>query len=263
LGLPSKTSLCGALATIADGERRPVLVSGIFTEGFECSVLYDPGETACSEDVQPSTWVELSAEAAGDATLRHTLEKDGRAYVTFFGTLHGPGAIQPDDLSLPPVLALHKRIKGRRYGHMNWYRTKLEVDRVIRVASVPPSVLPAVALTSARELAVTAPGPVRSLSVPHYPRWLRSIGLSGEVRLVVSVEAGQVRQTDVVSGDRALSELAVQDVGTWQFESKEPSTFSVTFSYQIERRPPGASQQLQVEFDFPDRVIVKVPRDDW
>jgi hypothetical protein len=55
------TPLCELLESIAPGERRPATVHGILVAGYEATMLYDPGHTLCTLDVQPTTEVELSS----------------------------------------------------------------------------------------------------------------------------------------------------------------------------------------------------------
>ncbi len=105
--LATKTDLCVALEGIKDGERLPIIVSGVYAASPEMKVLYNPNMPLCQEDVQPSTWVVLKAGADSNAKLGSLLRQGGRAYVTLKGTLEGPQQ-GPPLLTILLFLFLHR-----------------------------------------------------------------------------------------------------------------------------------------------------------
>ncbi len=254
--------LCEVLATIRDGERRPVTLSGVFVVGYEDSRFYDPAEPTCRADVQPETWVELAPDVRNDELDRLLKRKSGdwsprRAYVRFTGELYGPGVVGPDDLSLLPPLAYANRIRNRRYGHLSGYRTKLVVTGVSDVRSAPE----ATPWPAGRSASPTAA--VEHAEVPRYPRMAWNAGIAGDVVVDVTVSDGRVSKAEAKSGDRMLSDEAVRNVQTWQFAAGTNATFTTTYSYEVEQRLTGASDLTRIELELPKRVRIVAPANGW
>lgn len=257
-----QTSLCDALASIGDGERRIVTITGVYIVGPEHQIFYDPNELTCRRDVQPETWVEFANDAVSNELNeimrdRRPFEETRRAQVTFTGELHGPGAVRPDDPSLSPLIAFANRIRDRRYGHLNGFRTKFVVKDVTNVRSVPAS-SPWPARRPTREVTV-----VERAEVPRYPEMAWNAGISGDVVLQVTVTGGEVSNVIVTSGDRMLAPEAVQNVKTWKFTPSTTSTFVSTFSFNLEMRDTAASKAPRIELELPGRVRITAARNGW
>src|SRR5581483_1399293 len=73
---PDKVPLCELQRGTKQGEHRPVLVSGTYSEGFEMGVLTDPN---CPTQ---RTWVELDLQtSANKQTLRSILQSGNKAEI--------------------------------------------------------------------------------------------------------------------------------------------------------------------------------------
>lgn len=256
---PNNMKLCQALETIGPGEVMPITVSGMYAIGAEIQELFDPDQPECALDVQPATWIEFAPEVDRSKLVR-ILETAGRAKVTFAGELYGPGVVKPDDSSLPFAAALAGRLAGRRYGHLNLYRTKLVVHSVIDVTAAskgdPWEWTPR---DDDAERLSEAP---QRLDFPKYPETARKLGVTGEVEVLVVVEDGQVVSSEVESGDRLLAREAVATIKTWAFAPGTAAVFKTTFVYELEWR--AAKDQVErVELDLPLLVKVKGARSGW
>jgi TonB family protein len=255
----SRAELCAALEKIRDGERLQITTSGIFVSRSEMKVLYDPGMSLCQEDVQPSTWVVLPPSAANNSKLEALLREDGRVYVVFKGTLVGPRVVS-DDTSISTYASYANRIAGRRYGHLNAFRTELIVDEVLEVKPVSKEIPNSVTWRKPS----SEPFGVKELELPRYPEMACGSGISGEVRIKVKVESGKVVGTEMQSGDRILGEEAMANIRTWTFSGLPgPSVFTAVFIYALERRKSGESESPRVELQPPFQVKVIAPTLDW
>lgn len=254
--------LCDALSEIGAGERRRVTLSGIYAVGPEHATFYDPNELSCRVDVQPQTWVEFAPKVRNEELERiiatqRSIAGTRRAHVTFTGDLYGPGAVAPDDRSFPQMTAFANRVRNRRYGHLNAYRTKLLVMEVSDVRSVPDS-----APWPANRSLSTMPV-VERAEVPRYPQMAWNVGITGDVVLDVTVTDGRVSKAEVRSGDRMLSDEAVRNVQTWQFAPATNATFTTTFTYDVEHRLTGADRAPRIELRLPTTVHITAASNDW
>jgi len=125
---PDKVPLCDLQHTAKQGERRPVQVGGIYSDGFEMGVLTD---AACPSE---HTWVELDLQSTTNKRkLRTILEKAGQAHVVFEGEFYGPGVPDP---KLPEAI---RKSYHPGWGHLGAFRTKLVVHAIRDVKSAPPN----------------------------------------------------------------------------------------------------------------------------
>jgi TonB family protein len=257
---PSETTLCTALESVKDGENLPVVISGVYFIGPETKIFYDPKAPLCQEDIQPSTWVEFTPSVSGDSRLEKILKKDGRAYVTFKGTLMGPKIAPPDDPSLPPYASYAKRVAGRRYGHLNGFRTELVVSAVLEAKAVPKEVPFAGEWRKPLQDRLI----VQDAGLPRYPPMARGAGISGEVQIEIKVSSGKVVSAEAISGDRLLAAEALSNVKTWTFVlNKEDESFTVKFVYILERRRLGENEAPRLELNLPFLVKIISPTLDW
>ncbi len=262
VNLARQERLCDLLATISDGESRTVVLTGVYAASYEHAIFYDPTTPKCKADVQPETWVEFAPGVASDELTEMLRRREGsweprRVFVTFTGELYGPGAVDPDDVSLPQLAAFANRTRNRRYGHLNGYRTKLVVTRVETVKSAPESV----PSPSARFTGTTPV--VESADVPRYPEMARNAGITGEVVLDVAVIGGQISNVEARSGDRMLTSEAIRNVKTWRFAADTSGKFTTRFSFNVESRDTGASTAPRIELQLPDHVRITAARNGW
>ncbi len=256
--------LCDVLTNVQPGERQSVTVSGIYVVEPEHQTFYDPNEPTCRTDVQPEAWIEFVSGATSDELTRllKTPEASGasrRAYVTFTGELYGPGTVATDDPSLSPLLAFANRTRNRRYGHLNGFRTKLVVSAVRGVKRVPESV----AWDRPSGHSTPSTPVVEHAEVPRYPEMAWNVGITGNVVLGVTVSGGQVSNAEVKSGDRMLSGEAVRNVKTWHFAPDTNTTFTTTFTYDVEHRLTGANRAPRIELQLPSAVHITAASNDW
>lgn len=265
VGGPSKPSsvveFCSALEAIQPGEEIPVLLSGLYSVGHELQILYDPQKPLCGGQVQPSTWVEFSPRAGGNAELDRIVEQSGRALLVVRGRLFGPRQPAPDDTSLPVTLAFANRVASRRYGHLGAFRTKLVVEELLHVEAASAS-LPWSA-TWHQAVNVSKGIRLEHAELPQYPPRAQRVGLVGDVVVELTIEGGRIVTVTAVSGDRLLAEAAVENVRTWRFNPQAQARLTTVFSFELERRSPGQSEGTRVVADLPRKVTVFAAQDDW
>jgi Gram-negative bacterial TonB protein C-terminal len=249
--------LCDLLEHVRNGDKVAATVSGILAVQFELELLYDPSQPLCSLDVAPNTWVEFDKAVRIDDRLERLLRRDYQAYVTLRGVLWGPGAVGPDDPTIPAWVAYARRTGNRRYGHLHGWRTKFVVSEVLDWRPVTDKVPP------------SKPRPVSSIptviaaAVPSYPRWALAGSITGTVVVDVTVKKGNVTETKVVSGDRLLAPAVVENIQTWRFRDDVDATFSTTFSFALELRETGADRNPRIELHLPLSMKIIGPSDGW
>lgn len=70
--------------------------------------------------------------------------------------------------------------------------------------------------------------------IPHYPSAAATAGISGTVRIRVTVKSGKVAATQVLShGDQSLESAAIQNVRTWEFPAETTATFDTTYVFKL------------------------------
>jgi len=253
-----RVSLCEALASVQRGEQMAVETTGIYIDRFETTVLYDPQEPRCRQNVQPATWIEFAPKAKFGA-LSAALDPANRAYVVVRGYLHGARPPSPDAVALPAQVASGIRVNNA-YGHLSAFRTKLVVSEVVSSEAVPASipwlyewnVLPAENVIR-----------VLAAEVPLYPRFARHGNIEGVVEVRVSVKDGRVVGADVLTGERILSDDTLKNIRTWQFAPGTEASFVTRFLYELERREAGANTNPRIDMQLPTFVRVIGARNDW
>jgi TonB family protein len=99
---------------------------------------------------------------------------------------------------------------------------------------------------------------VVSASVPFYSRAARAARIQGEVRLRVSTDGKRVSAVEVESGPPMLALAAKDNVQTWQFEPHTPTSFEVTFHYQL-LSPPTCDSECNCDRDEKESVLLQLP----
>jgi hypothetical protein len=253
---PQRVKLCDALAAVRAGQSVPVMVSGVIMGGAEIVAIYDPEETVCSQNVQPAAWVEFSPGAMTEL-LDRLLAERGEAKVLVSGVLHGPGLVATSPKAAPELNA-RAVATNRRYGHLNMFRTELLVDRVLSAERAPSGkVADWNAIPGGR-----APR-VQSARVPSYPELARAAQIAGDVRLRVTVVAGEVSGAEVLSGEPLLAQAARENVLTWHFDAAVQTEIETLYSFRLERRARGDNMNPRVEAFLPDNLTITAAADDW
>lgn len=93
--------------------------------------------------------------------------------------------------------------------------------------------------------------------MPIYPRVPLTAHISGTVTIQVTVEHGAVTDTQVKSSSSPfLSNPAIANVKTWQFEPTSNATFVVKYVYQIKGKETALLENPRIELDLPHLVTV-------
>lgn len=127
-------SLCELADNWKDHNRNKIRVRAILVSGAEQTWLYDP---ACKNG-EALTYVSFRQHVKGAMKrLDQIIAKDRRTQVILEGIFYGPEPYKKVDPKLPASIRgrLEKSPKG--YGHMNSFKTMIEVTRVIEAAEVP------------------------------------------------------------------------------------------------------------------------------
>ncbi len=254
-------SLCAAIETVAPGQQLQVEVEGIYVVTMEGSVFYVPEQPVCVLDVKPATWVEFAHGYAQPPNLRAEIERAGRAWVKFKGTLWARGAIPPDDPADPPMVSYARRIGNLRYRHMNAFPTKLVVESAEFVRAVDKSE-PSYGTWSRVRPGSTVPVLVSSL-VPQYPEAARMAGIEGAVIARIEVENGLVTKTGIQSGDRILVAAVLDCIASWRFSPTDNRSFSSVFVFELHADRSGSDKNPQLDLRLPTFVRISAPRHGW
>lgn len=255
-------SLCDALGRARPGVRLSVVVAGVYLIGPEQQILYDPLEPACEQDLQPATWVEFATAARSHVEMERILQRAGRVRVVFEGELAGPKAAGPDEPDLPLNIAFARRVASSRYGHLNIFRTRLMVTKILKAEPVSGSDSWEKVLLYGEEEQEAA-ALVGESEVLQYPARARRIGVAGEVVLEAVFVQGQVKTVEVRSGDRLLADEAVSNLRTWRLRKPIDTTLEVVFSFKLEDRLRGASQEPTILLQLPTKVTIVAPSYRW
>jgi hypothetical protein len=113
--------------------------------------------------------------------------------------------------------------------------------------------------------------------LPLYPSLARTAHISGKIEVQVTVEKGsvveaQIKSTEIEIDDpqnhaiydssakkaasRYLSDPSLANIKTWQFEPEDPTTFLVTYIYEIEGEQTPLPENPKVELDLPRLVKI-------
>lgn len=240
--------LCSLLENIQPGDRLPVILEGELSQWWEFS---DPREPLCQLDVRQVTRAERRKGLAVPQELQSIFQEHGRAYVVLAGELLGPklGAKPNPDIS--PLVDYSSRYPN---GHFVGSVTKLIVHELVKVE--PPLARHHWPLT----IFDTTPFPaVIEAAMPlSYPFMAHKVGFSGDVKVQLTIEKGQVVQAEVLEGDHLLTEDTLANVRTWKFDPTVDARFTTTFIYRLERKPPEVSA-ITVRAQMPIRIEIVAP----
>lgn len=251
--------LCPLLENLRRGDRVDVVVSGIYRVGPESSVLFDPNTPLCDLDVQPTVWVDFDKDVKSPQ-LDHLLDKYHYAAVTLRGRLEGPRPHGPERPNLPLWMEFADRFLGRRYGHLNGYRARLQVTEVMDVWKAPAHQ----ALSYVRHRPqFPRPPEVESTMVPYYPPRAQSVGLSGNVSFQIEVEKGVIQKISHINGDPVLAQGAQKVIESWTFDPAFTGRFSSNFIFRLEERRTGEDPTPIVRMRLPSEVEIIAPLNLW
>ena len=97
---------------------------------------------------------------------------------------------------------------------------------------------------------------VRRAEVPTYPGLGLAAGMTGTVRVQVTVRKGTVSGTIVLAstGFAAFVPSTLANIKTWEFEDAIDTTFVTTFTYEMTDMVTEELQNPRVELDLPYHV---------
>ncbi len=243
-------NLCDVLRTVDAGEHVAATVSGTYGEGPETRVLY---ANDCGPNVQPATWIELSAPTDETNRLREALKEFGDAEVVFRGTLYGPRLLSTTDTTPVPEMS---QISARRYGHLSQFRTMFVVSEVVSFKGVTTAAGPRLFETPVESRVIQA-------GVPFYPASARLADVSGDVELEITITDGRVASVHTRRGHALLARAARENVRTWQFATGVSMTLTTVFQYRLEDAGVSRSATPRVELELPRRVTIIESRTKW
>jgi hypothetical protein len=230
-----------------------LVVSGVYAFNY----LYDPAEPSCRWDVDPTTCVELATGFEPPERFWVLYKESNRVFVTFQGTLHGPGL--DAEMRAPDLPVAARLAAAGRTWHCGFYRTKLVVDSVVDFKKVPPSVpWPKEKVPDKQQ----PPSPT-SLEPPAYPRAAVNLDLEGDVKLEVEVTEGLVSAVRVQFGDPVLVEAAAANARSWKFAPGTSERISVEFQFRLERRTQPEGRKTRLELELPSKVRIIGARRGW
>ena len=88
------------------------------------------------------------------------------------------------------------------------------------------------------------------------------MGLQGMVKLEVTTDGHRVTAVKVISGHPVLTQAAIQNVETWQFDDPAPISFPVTYFFinQSDSKKDSSSadapSKCAAKMELPDKVTV-------
>jgi hypothetical protein len=92
--------------------------------------------------------------------------------------------------------------------------------------------------------------------VPLYPPLARAANVQGVVHVKVTTDGHHVIATHVEDGHKLLATAAEENVGTWQFATHTPTTFTVTYRYKLDSKLKGHPNNPTVILRLPTEVEI-------
>lgn len=257
----AEVRFCDVVWRLQSGESQAVLVRGALWGGGSI-LFFDPDNLTCGRPTQAFSRVSLASGYKGTERLNGFLESPGRKWsVLIRGRLQGPGSLGPDDPTVPWAANVMFRTKERRDGIPTRTRTSLVIEEVLEAEPAERD-MPTPNIWEPPPTRGLPPHPV-AIAPPEYPELLRSMELAGTVVLKLTVEAGQVKAVEALSGDSLLVHEAKASATQWRFAEKASAKFEVTFVYELEDRPGAVDEPARVEMRLPTYVRVTASRYDW
>ena len=116
------------------------------------------------------------------------------------------------------------------------------------------------ALSLAQDVRPAAKLPVvKSGDMPFYPPLLRTAQVEGEVDLRVTTDGSSVVSATLDYGNLLLVKAAQDNVRTWKFVPRQPTSFSTVFVYQLRVEPkcqPNKSDNSEIRLELPTRAEI-------
>lgn len=141
---------------------------------------------------------------------------------------------------------------------MDIFRTKLLVRRINhseRVeADIPPPVI--------SRRGTPAPS-VTEFTIPIYPEPARHAGIEGDVVARLEITKGRATSVRLLDGDRIFEQVITEAIEHWRFDPQLNGTLDSLFSFRLEQRLAGASQDPIIEAIPPHFVRITAPSDSW
>jgi hypothetical protein len=97
---------------------------------------------------------------------------------------------------------------------------------------------------------------VTSADKPLYPPTGLVAKVSGTVKIRLTTDGAQISALHIDEGPPLLAEAASDNLRTWRFAKHTPTTFVVTFEYQLVEQSQCGLDKATVEMDLPVHVRV-------
>lgn len=241
--------LCAVLEGLQPGDRLHVTFEGELNRWW---TFADPREPHCRLEVAPGTLVEVGDGVEVPQELERLLKLQERAHVVLAGELWGPELGRAPDPDLSAVADYAQR-SPKRYKGVYW--SKLVVHQFLNVQPVRSGITWEVMGSNPSALPVL----IKAEMPTEYPRMAKNLGLSGEVKVQITIEEGAVVAAEVLSGDRLLVEATLANIGTWRFAPEAHARFTTTFVYELQN-VPATPTPITVHADLPLRLRISAPR---
>jgi hypothetical protein len=101
---------------------------------------------------------------------------------------------------------------------------------------------------------------VSAAAVPLYPRQAYISNIEGLVRLKITTDGHHVVAVHLEDGNKLLAAAAEENARTWQFVSHEPTSFTLTYRYQLKGNGKGDLYNPTVVLRFPTEVEISTRR---
>jgi Gram-negative bacterial TonB protein C-terminal len=132
------------------------------------------------------------------------------------------------------------------------------MQKLIALLTLSTSLLPPSTSYAQSQLAYSSLPPVTQHNDPVYPPLARQTHISGDVVLKITTDGNSATDTVLVKGHPLLYEAAAANVRTWKFTDHAPSTFLVTFRYEL-HSPHGDFEFLKspalIRVEAPEPVV--------
>jgi hypothetical protein len=100
--------------------------------------------------------------------------------------------------------------------------------------------------------------------LPVYPTLAKTARITGDVRVRVIVDKGEVVGTETISGHPLLVSAAIDNIKSWKFDSTVRTTFATTFIYRLggeseETKEQRSNPKLELELPSSAKITARPP----
>lgn len=103
---------------------------------------------------------------------------------------------------------------------------------------------------------ITNPPIVTNLSIPSYPSLAHTANVSGVVKIRVTTDGNRAISFDQETGPPLLLRPTEENLRTWEFQGDNPTTFIVTFDYQLQEGEACSMAPAIPILQLPSKVVI-------